>query len=1637
MSKIERYGVDDYQLVVNPGGDITFDTNDTGTIYVKGNMVVYGTTTSVESQDLDITDNVIVINKGETGAGVTLGVSGVLIDRGSESNARILFDESKTWYDPESGSDRTGAFSLTYENQDLGSLYARALLTDRNQDLYLIGSGTGIVTVSGTEEYERQIFIYDDDGFVQFNDDNPNNLEDPNDDDALVNVRGMIDYVTSYNLYNWQNKIVAPVPEGNTRIEVFSVDDGYVESKAEISINAATVAEFYTDRVSFKTDLETTKPVIDIFNTNSSIINVFGAGQTINMGAVGGITNLKTELALTGDLEVLPGSRIKNTLFEEGRVQNSVIILKNTDLLGYIPPAITLEKAELFVNNTDGKIYFKRSKEGIETVREIGIADRVNNVFYVSDESGDDDNDGTTLSEPFKTIDRALEVVQQIRATQPPSEFDTITVYVKSGVYTIGNPLRLPARTSIVGDSLRTVTIRPLNRTQDMFWVYNGSYITQVTFKDHLAPSAAVAFPADEIGAGFITQSPYIQNCTSLTTTGTGMRVDGNNSDGLKSMVCDAFTQYNQGGIGIHMLNRGNTQLVSIFTICCDVAFLCEKGGFTSITNSNSTFGNYGLKADGVSDPLYFGRVTSQPQTNQFVMDRLVKKPNIGDAVRFFGDANYYTVREVGDLNVKNDLIVSQFFDDEPIEYREDREYLLSQIPFMRTEVIKHIEKEFPFFQYNEAKCSRDVGLIAEAVIDDMVFNTNYRSIIAGSSYLRASAINVRNNQTVETISALYKLKDLLLNLVDINSTQASSMGQNMDMIINILSFGNIAVPSINFNPPVGVDSDRKKAADILQANRQFLIEEGSAYITENLPLISSYDAEICRRDVGIIVDALLYDMMFGSNFRSITAARSYYRNGAAVVTQSQKRATIGALEYLKYIMYGLVSGQTSAETSILSNMNIVIDVLENGLGSVPAVVTPNPVGYNTNYQAVRDTIFSNRTSLINQVITHINNTFPDLVYDQAACSRDIGYILEAIHYDLSYGGNLETLIAGNAYYSNNQLQITEAEKAPTISALNFLKTQIAALTSGLEPASTVAQTLVDNIIGIIDTQTQPASVNPGLDWVSSELTTLNSIIRTDLNAIQTVVIEHIEGTFVYDIGLCERDVGLIVDSVGYDMMFGSNFRSITAARSYYRNGAAVVTQSQKIQTIGSFGYLKTLLVSAVSGNITAETSINDSMNIILEVLRDGPTAIPSYVIPDPTLYDSGYSNARDLIDLNRDFIKAEVIEYINRGYPNLVYDANTCKRDVDYIIDALYFDLTYGGNLETVVAANAYYSNMTLQIPAGEKMATVGAYRYMRTLLSEIAVNIDVDELQNTEPQVAGSAGSLDASLTVQSLMNDLISIIDTQAVVALVNPAVNWVDSALTTRFVTLQTNKEIYKTAVTEHIEGNYLYNSDLCRRDMGFVVDAITYDMLYQGNVATNTAIRTYFNGGVQQISNNELIASIETYNYIKDVAKLCVVNSPVSVLNTIETQDTSLPAATVDEAGVLEDLFDVVEELLDKRYNALITLEEEIREGVIAAGTRVSFHQLSLITSSSHTFEWIGSGTDINIALPYLGGTPIEGNEIVENTGGRVYFTATDQRGDFKIGTQLKINRAKGIIEGRVFRKSLYSTLTPYILAIGD
>jgi hypothetical protein len=67
----------------------------TGSLIVQGDLIVSGTRFITETETVQIEDNLLFINKGEIGAGVTKGEAGIEVDRGSETNYRFIFDETQ------------------------------------------------------------------------------------------------------------------------------------------------------------------------------------------------------------------------------------------------------------------------------------------------------------------------------------------------------------------------------------------------------------------------------------------------------------------------------------------------------------------------------------------------------------------------------------------------------------------------------------------------------------------------------------------------------------------------------------------------------------------------------------------------------------------------------------------------------------------------------------------------------------------------------------------------------------------------------------------------------------------------------------------------------------------------------------------------------------------------------------------------------------------------------------------------------------------------------------------------------------------------------------------------------------------------------------------------------------------------------------------------------------------------------------------------------------------------------------------------------------------------------------------------------------------------------------------------------
>lgn len=278
-------------------------------------------------------------------------------------------------------------------------------------------------------------------------------------------------------------------------------------------------------------------------------------------------------------------------------------------------------------------------------------------ILYVA-KNGNDDNDGT-FTTPFLTIKKAMEVA----ATMPTNT----SVQVAPGNYTEDNPITIPPNVALMGDNLRNVFVIPQTPTNDVFYMTNGTYVWGITLRNYLANGFSYNPATPNINV-FV--SPYIQNLTSATTTGTAVFIDGNSvsSASTKAMIVGFFTIINRGGKGIHIVNSGYSQLVNIYTIACDIGIEVESGGFCTLNGSDCSIGNYGLVATGYGPLQTSGTLLSQFQ-GTFVIENLPDNPNVNTIMIVDGDPNYYTIDtifpdtpEVG----KATVVIQQIYVNDP-----------------------------------------------------------------------------------------------------------------------------------------------------------------------------------------------------------------------------------------------------------------------------------------------------------------------------------------------------------------------------------------------------------------------------------------------------------------------------------------------------------------------------------------------------------------------------------------------------------------------------------------------------------------------------------------------------------------------------------------------------------------------------------------------------------------------------------------------------------------------------------------------------------------------------------------------------------------------------------------------------------
>ncbi len=245
----------------------------------------------------------------------------------------------------------------------------------------------------------------------------------------------------------------------------------------------------------------------------------------------------------------------------------------------------------------------------------------------------------------------------------------TVTSVESTNTFTFNAGISTIAHNYVSGGTVQKALIYPESNSDGRidFGVISVGSSTQFTVRVGVTtvPHYYTQDGTARLSKPIINKSPYIQNCSILSFLGgNGILVDGNKiasqNEAIipelgerpavgeqpefgKSMVAATFTMVSFGGVGWRTINDGYAQVVSCFQIFCRYASLTQSGGYLSITNSATNFGDFSLRSTGFSP-------------NSFVFDR-------GRVVSTGTKDGLQTLKVIGVGRTEQDLYVLQFFD--------------------------------------------------------------------------------------------------------------------------------------------------------------------------------------------------------------------------------------------------------------------------------------------------------------------------------------------------------------------------------------------------------------------------------------------------------------------------------------------------------------------------------------------------------------------------------------------------------------------------------------------------------------------------------------------------------------------------------------------------------------------------------------------------------------------------------------------------------------------------------------------------------------------------------------------------------------------------------------------------------------
>ena len=334
----------------------------------------------------------------------------------------------------------------------------------------------------------------------------------------------------------------------------------------------------------------------------------------------------------------------------------------------------------------------------------------------------------------------------------------------------------------------------------------------------------------------------------------------------------------------------------------------------------------------------------------------------------------------------------------------------------------------------DEGKCRRDIGYITDSIIWDLTHGGNKRSRDSTMTFFQANGnlLASISDEVAQTNATINFARDLMINSILANTAPATNYQSEMSFTpahsqvidtaytaesdASTLITANIKITTDALTAGVNTNVPAERIA-----NNSIFVKTGQ--FNEHLPII-------VPRETAVIGDELRGTKIVAAS--AVTGASDVPKSIAAIqrlkaiisdiATNGSVTKTAGNASSQVTSKVAGSAGAGTAANGLFQQLEDYIDFRVNGASGDST--TPTPEGTNTptsdtGYLFAQECIEANRTFLKDEAVAYINATYPSYSYSEAACKRDVDRYLDGVIYDLKYTGNYRTILNGR-YYANS-----------------------------------------------------------------------------------------------------------------------------------------------------------------------------------------------------------------------------------------------------------------------------------------------------------------------------------------------------------------------------------------------------------------------------------------------------------------------------------------------------------------------------------------------------------------------------------------------------------------------------------------